>query len=112
MTRAVLVLTLAVLAGGCVTASGVLDPTNSAELTFAKASSPGGLRGSFDSLDGRRFEGSPLTIRVPEGTHVVEYSCPDVLSMDFQASIEASVIAGHRYLLYCSANEPGAVRER
>ena len=103
-------LVIAMCVGGCATASQNLDSTNSAELAFAKVVSPGGLPGSFDSLDGKRIEGRPLTIRVPPGEHVIEYSCPNVLSVDFQASTKASFVAGRQYLLECGANQPGVVR--
>ena len=110
--RASSVLLVALCAGGCATAGRSLDSTNSAELAFARVVSPGGLPGSFDSLDGKRIEGRPLTIRVPSGEHVIEYSCPNVLSIDFQASTKASFVAGRRYLLECGANQPGVVREQ
>ena len=111
MTRVAIVLALAGL-GGCTTTGQVLDASNSAELAFARTAAPGGLPGRFDSIDGKRLEGSPLLIRVPSGTHAIGYSCPDVISLDHQATVTASFVAGQRYALECSANVAGVVRER
>ena len=97
---------------GCATGGNDLNGYNSAELAFAKAGSPDGLPGSFQSIDGKRLDGSPLNIRVPAGQHEIAYTCPDVISVDFQATVKASFVAGRRYILSCSANEPGVVSER
>jgi len=111
MIRAAFMFALAVL-GGCATSTPVLDSTNSAELGFARTAAPGGLPGRFDSIDGKRLEGSPLAIRIPAGTHVIGYSCPDVISVDLQATVESSFTAGRAYALECSANAVGVVHER
>ena len=109
--RAAMIAMLAVAAGGCATVAPTLDATNSAELAFAKAGSADGLAGSFDSIDGERTEGAPLVVRVPAGTHVVGFSCPDVISVDFAATVEAPFVAGRRYVLDCGTDRPGTVRE-
>ena len=112
MTRAVLFFSSLILLVGCAIAEASLDSTNSAELSFAKAGSPDGLSGSFDSIDGKRLEDKPIVVRVPAGEHVVGYSCPDVLSVDLQATAKATFVAGHNYVLECAANEPGWIKER
>ena len=111
MPRALLAFALAAL-GGCASTSQVLDATNSAELSFARTAAPGGLTGKFDSIDGKRLEGSPLLIRVPTGTHEIGYSCPDVISVDYQPAVTSSFAAGRSYTLDCGANVPAVVRER
>lgn len=112
MIRSVLFLSLAAVVG-CATAGATLDSTNSAELSFAKAGSPDGLSGSFDSIDGKRLEEKSIVVRVPAGDHVIGYSCPDVISVDLQATVvEASFTAGRSYVLECDANEEGVISER
>ena len=101
---------LVVAAAGCA-GHQQLAPS-SAELGFSRTAAPGGLSGRFDSIDGKRLDGSPLTIHVAPGAHVIGYSCPDVISVDSQTVVTASFVAGRRYVLDCSANVPGVVREQ
>ena len=73
---------LVVAAAGCA-GHQQLAPS-SAELGFSRTAAPGGLSGRFDSIDGKRLDGSPLTIHVAAGAHVIGYACPDVISVDPQ----------------------------
>ena len=97
---------------GCAAHDQILTSSNSAELGFSRVAAPGGLAGKFDSVDGTRLDGPPLTIRVSEGRHVIGYSCPDVISVDFQAEVSAPFVRGRRYVLDCNPNAPGVVREQ
>jgi hypothetical protein len=103
---------LLLITAGCATGQEELDGYNSAELTFAKSASPSGLPGRFQSIDGKRLDGFPVSIRVPAGQHEIAYSCPGVVSLDFQATVKAAFVAGRRYILSCGANEPGVISER
>jgi hypothetical protein len=103
---------MVVSTSSCATINQTFDSTNSAELAFADTSSPSGIPGTFESLDGKGLKNFPLAIRVPSGTHVIGYSCPGMVSVDFQASTKASFISGRSYLLDCHANGLGTVRER
>ena len=111
MRRAALFLAFVVISG-CAGQGDLVNSSNSAELSFSRAAAPGGLPGKFDSVDGKRLEGSFLTIRVAQGTHTIGYSCPDVISVDSQTVVAASFLAGRHYVLDCSANMAGAIREK
>lgn len=103
--------TFALLAS-CASAPAHLDAGNSAELGFAVSASPGGLPGRFTALDRKPIAGNPVSIRVPTGIHSVEYDCPDIITMDAYPTVRFTFAAGRRYVLACSANQPGAVTER
>ena len=106
-----LVLSLVIVAiSGCATYDQPLTSTNSAELRFSRGRAPGGISGTFMSIDGKRMEASASTIRAPQGEHTIGYSCPDVISVDTQTVVTATFVAGMRYVLDCSANEPGVIR--
>ena len=101
-----------ILLASCASIPEHLDVTNSAQLSFATSASAGGLPGRFTSLDGKRIEGNPISIRVPVGRHTIEYNCPDTITMDTYPTVSATFVAGRSYVLRCEANEPGVVTER
>lgn len=111
MRRAALFLSFTAISG-CAGQEQLLNSSSSAELSFSRAAAPGGLPGKFNSVDGKRLNGSFLTIRVVQGTHTIGYSCPDVISVDSQTEVTASFVAGRRYVLDCGANMAGVVREQ
>lgn len=106
------VVLLAALAVGCVSSGEQPGPDYSAELAFAREHAPGSLPGRFTRLDGRAIPGEPMVIRVPVGRHSIEYTCPDVLTLDTYPTVRAEFTAGLRYVLECDADSPGVVRVR
>jgi hypothetical protein len=100
------------LLSACASAPVALDANNSAGLGFVNPGSPGGLKGRFMAIDGKRIEGSPESIRVPAGKHTIEYGCPDTITVDEQPTVKAEFAAGRNYVLACAANQPGVITER
>lgn len=111
MSRSTLLFAVVVFAS-CSASAQTLDASNSAQLAFSRSPAPGGISGTFDSVDGKPLESRPLSIRIAQGSHAIGYSCPDVISVDHQAIVTASFVAGRNYVLDCSAHEPGTVREQ
>ena len=100
------------LAMACAGTPAKRDETTYAELAFAQPGSPGGLPGRFTRLDGKRLPDYPGVLRVPAGTHTIEYNCPDTITMDAYPSVKANFEPGRRYLLECTSNGPGRIVER
>ena len=106
------VLAAAVPLTACMTAGPALGTDNSAELSFAKQPSPGGMPGYFSALDGKELPNSDTSIRMPAGKHTISYSCPDTITLDTHPTVRATFAAGRSYVLTCEANQPGSVTER
>jgi hypothetical protein len=98
------------MAAGCAGAGPMLGPGNSADLGFSKPAASG-FQGRFTKLDGRAIPNGPTVIRVPSGRHTIEYTCPDVLTLDTYPTVRAEFTAGRSYALECGANAPGVVRD-
>lgn len=103
---------LAALSAACVSNGWEPGPGHSAELGFARQHAPGSLPGRFTRLDGRAIPDAPMVIRVPVGKHTIEYTCPDVLTLDTYPMVQAEFTAGRSYVLECDADSPGVIRER
>ena len=96
----------------CATTYSNLSVDNSAELSFAKQPSPGGLPGRFAQIDTQKLGGVSSSVRVPAGRHTVTYTCPDTVTLDAYPTVTAKFVAGRRYALSCEANKPGSITER
>lgn len=96
----------------CATTNSNLSVDNSAELSFAKQPSPGGLPGRFTQIDTQELRSVGASVRVPAGRHTVTYTCPDTVTLDAYPVVTAKFVAGKRYALSCEANKPGSITER
>lgn len=73
---------------------------------------PGGMQGSFRTLDGKAIPSTPATLEVHAGKRMIGYWCPDTITMDAPPTVTATFETGKSYVLHCAANQPAKVVEQ